>query len=72
MTVVLNNPVQTLETVRVTALSSVGLSARGFYERQKNSKGKFFDPEYLIKRRGRWPSLAIATFYATTFRQVEG
>jgi hypothetical protein len=50
ITVVLNAPVQTLETVRVTALSRVGLSARGFFERQKNAKGDFFDPDYLAKR----------------------
>lgn len=51
VTVVLNTPVQTLETVRISALSRVGLSAKGFYERQKNSKGKFLDPDYLAKAR---------------------
>jgi hypothetical protein len=50
VTIVMRNPVQTLETVRVTALSRVGLTARGFYERQKNTKGNFFDPDYLAKR----------------------
>jgi hypothetical protein len=50
-TVMLGAPVQTLETVRVTALSSIGLSARGFFERQQSAKGNFFDPEYLAKRR---------------------
>lgn len=50
VTVMLSNPVQTLEAVRITALSRLGLSARGFYERQQNRKGTFFDPEYLAKR----------------------
>jgi hypothetical protein len=50
-TVVLATPIQTLETVRVVALSRVGLSARGFYDRQQKAKGNFFDPEYLAQRR---------------------
>jgi hypothetical protein len=47
----MDNPVQVLATVRVTALSQIGLTRVGFLDRQKNAKGRFFDPERIAIQR---------------------
>jgi hypothetical protein len=46
----LRKPVQTLETVRVTALREIGLQRIGFVERQKWGMGKMFSPADIERR----------------------